>query len=209
LSRARPIELPDGDKAWFDTSRNGEPLEEAVSAETLDLLATIEHVDLDDLLDSALTQGEAIARIRKALGQERIPESIIERRDQIRQERQRQPKCRKCGAKGNSTKHHFVNKWILRELQGYAQFWADRQRNCIPLCVECHQNIHSRKNGPNSVVDLLNDTEKQFVEEALQALSEQHPKLLLLIARGDDSVYESRLAKDWIEGRFKTEVPVV
>jgi hypothetical protein len=203
LSRARPIELPDGETAWFDTSRNSEPFDEAVSEETLELLATVENIDIDDVLDGSLSQGDAIKRIRRTLGQDAIPEVVIKRRDRLREERRRQPECRKCGAKGNSTKHHFVNKWILRELHGYAQNWADRQRNCIPLCVECHQAIHSRRNGPNSVVDLLTDTEKQFVDEALSALSEEHPKLLLLIARGDDSVYESRLAKDWIEGKFR------
>jgi len=202
MSRARPIILPDGETFWVDTKRNNERATE----EQLELLMTVEAVELDDLLDGIeLSQGEAIRRLRKALGQDFIPEAVLKRRAQMRNERKAQPTCRMCGRAGDSTKHHFINKWILRELSSYARRWSSRQRNCIPLCIECHRMIHSRSRGVNSIVEMLNDTEKQFAEEALHTLSEEHPKLLILIARGDDSVYESRLVKDWIEGRFVVE----
>jgi hypothetical protein len=205
MSRVRPIELPEGGVLWFDTNKNGVPLHEAVSDEYLELLSTVEDIDLDDLIDADINQGEAILRIRTALGQDFMPQSVIDRRDRLRRERQRQPVCRnpECGKKGDSTKHHFVNKWMLRELDQYASKWADRSENCIPLCIHCHRMIHSRNNGPHSIVDWLTDKEKDFVERALTALSEQHPKIVILIGRGDESVYESCLVKDWFLGRFQ------
>jgi hypothetical protein len=53
---------------------------------------------------------------------------------------------------------------------------------------------------------LLNDREKDFAERSIQALYDEKPKLFLMIARGDDSVYETRLIRDWIEGKFQTVV---
>lgn len=200
MSRARPIECPDRETLWVDTLRNNEKATE----EQLELLMTVEAVELDDLLEEDPTQGEAVTRLRRLLGQDTIPPAVIKRRERLRGERQQRPTCRRCGQRGNSTKHHFVNKWILRELDNYAQKWADRSKNCISLCIECHRNIHSRDEGVHSMVDLLTDEEKGFVEAALQALEQEHPSLLILVGRGDSSVYESRLVKDWIEGYFRT-----
>lgn len=206
MSRARSIQLPDGNRYWFDMNRNGEK----ASPEQLELLATIEtNCDLDDLLDGGITQGEVLARLRKALGHQPIPIDVLERRNRWRFERQTQPACRACGKIGDSTKHHFVNKWILRELANYTQKWADRSKNCIPLCIACHRDFHSRDNGSQSIVHLLNDDERAFAESALSTLAEERPKLLILLARGSDNVYEARLAKDWLEGHFKEEAPAV
>jgi 5-methylcytosine-specific restriction endonuclease McrA len=200
MSRARSITLPCGNVVWFDVNKNGK----VATAEQLELLATIEtDCELDDLLDEALTQGDIITRLRKALGADPIPAAVLEKRQKWRAERQTQPECRMCGKIGDSTKHHFVNKWILRELEHYQQVWADRQKNTIPLCIECHRDTHSRDNGPVSIVPFLTEREKAFANAALQALADERPKLLILIARGDDSVYEARLAKDWIEGLFE------
>jgi hypothetical protein len=80
-------------------------------------------------------------------------------------------------------------------------------KNCVPVCIDCHRDLHARDNGTHSIADLLNDEEKEFAEAALHALSEERPKLLVLIARGDDSTYETRLVRDWIEGKFRTEQP--
>lgn len=203
MSRARPIELPDGSRIWIDTNRNGEKFHEAVTDETLELLSTVEDIDLDDLIDANFNQGEAIERIRKALGQDFVPESVIRQRDKRRQERRTQPVCRICGKVGDSTKHHFVNKWMLRELDRYASLWADRSENCIPLCIKCHRKIHSRNNGAHSIVPYLTDDEKKYAERALTALSEQHPKIIILVGKGDESVYESCLIKDWFLGQFQ------
>jgi hypothetical protein len=204
MSRARPLTLPCGTTHWFDTNKNGEK----ATAEQLELLATVEtDCDLDDLLDQPLTQGEIVKRLRQALGHDPIPDEVLLRRQKWREQRQEQPKCRKCGREGDSTKHHFVNKWILRELEHYTTKWADRSKNCIPVCIDCHRDLHSRDNGAQSIADCLTDDEKRFADKALSALAEERPKLLILIARGDDSVYEARLIKDWIEGKFMVEEP--
>ncbi len=204
MSRARPVVLG-GDKIWFDTKLNGQK----ATDEQIELLALVEQTELDDLLDANLSQGEVIERLRNALGQNAIPDDVLQRRKEWREERHTLPPCRnpECGKEGDSTKHHFVNKWILRELEYYAVKWADRSKNTIPLCIHCHRALHLRIGKIKSIVDWLTQEERAFVEAALTALSEQHPKLLILLARGDDSVYESRLAKDWIEGKFKPTEP--
>lgn len=202
MSRARPIILPNGEKMWFDVNRNSEKATE----EQIELLTSVLDIDLDELLDEVLTQGEVLRQLREALGQgERVPAAVLLRRQRFRAARQALPQCRICRKEGDSTKHHFVNKWILRELSGYAQKWADRSQNCIPVCLACHRDLHSRANGPVSIADKLTEQEKAFANAALSALADERPKLLILIARGDDSVYEARLVKDWIEGHFSAE----
>lgn len=198
MSRARPVILPTGEKVWFDMTRQGE----RASDEQIELLAVVEEIDLDDLLDAVLTQAEVLRRLREALGQSPVPREVIDRREAWRRARQSLPICRKCDKKGDSTRHHFVNKWILRELTEYAQKWADRSKNCIPVCIDCHRRLHIADEEAKSIVEYLSEEERDFAEAALTALSEQRPKLLLLIARGDPSVYETRLVRDWIEGRF-------
>lgn len=202
MSRARAITLPDGTQKWFDVKKNGQ----AALDWQIELLSVIEEVDLDDLLDAVITQGEVITRLRVALGQSGvIPTDVLIRIEEWRAARQLQPACRKCDKEGDSTKHHFVNKWILRELSDYTQKWADRSKNCIPLCIDCHRRIHQRYDlDGKSIADLLSEEERKFADAALTALSEQRPKLLILIARGDDSTYETRLVRDWLEGRFDT-----
>lgn len=200
MSRARSIKHPNG-KLWYDTHR----MTEQASDEQLELLATVEQIDLDDLLDEILTQQQVVSRLREGLHGGYIPAEVIERRQKWRERRQVQPSCRKCGKVGDSTKHHFVNKWILRELEGYQSKWADRSKNTIPICIDCHRDLHSRENGPESIVSHLSDEEKRFAEAALTALADERPKLLVLIARGDSSVYEARLVKDWFENLFSVK----
>lgn len=205
MSRARSVILPDNTELWFDVHRNGEQ----ASDEQLELLAVIEQVDLDDLLDTVITRGEVLDRLRKALGQGGVPFDVLERREQWREHRRLQPECLKCHKKGDSTRHHFVNRWILKELADYGQKWADRSKNCIPLCIGCHRHIHERDDEAKSIVEYLNDEQRDFAEAALTALSEERSKLLVLIARGDPGVYETRLVRDWIEGKFaEPQLPV-
>ena len=205
MSRARPIPKPDGGLHWFDVRKNNEK----ATAEQLELLATVGDVDLEDLLDGAtfgkdhLTQGDVVRELREAMGQT-IPPEVLTKRQKWRDERAQAKECRICGREGDSTQHHFVNRWILKQLDGYQHKWADRRINCIPACVECHRDLHSRANGSHSIADKLTDTEKDFAERAIQALFDEKPKLFLMIARGNDSVYETRLVRDWIEGKFKT-----
>lgn len=198
MSRARPIPTPDGNLHWFDIQKNGQK----ATAEQLELLASAEDVDLDDLLEEVLTQGDVVERLRKHLGQT-IPPEVFLRRQKWREQRHQSKDCRICGKKGDSTQHHFVNRWILKQLDGYQRRWASRTFNCIPVCIDCHRDLHSRSNGSHSIVEYLTDTEKDFAERAIQALYDERPNLFLLIARGSDSVYETRLIRDWIEGKFK------
>jgi hypothetical protein len=198
VSRARPIYIGD-EEIWFDTKGNGEK----AKASHLELLALVEDLDLDDLLDEHITQGQIIERLRDALDQNNIPEDVVTRREEWRESRKILPQCRMCGAKDDSTKHHFVNRWILKELQDYAWKWADRNKNCIPLCVRCHRNLHLREGPAKSIVPYLNDREKAFVEAAFEALTRERPHLVVLLARGDEEVYESQLVHDWLKKRFQ------
>lgn len=197
MSRARPIRA-NGEELWVDMKAQGQEATE----KQLELLAAVENVDLDELFDEALTQGEVVKRLRDALG-DTVPESVRVRREKLREERQRVPECRICGKEGDSTRHHFVNKWILKELSHYAQRWADRTKSTIPVCIHCHRDLHSRRHGSHSIVEHLEPEERAFAEAALNALSEERPKILILLARGDIDVYETRLIRDWIEGRFQ------
>lgn len=198
MSRARYIDLNEEDRVWFDTRLNGE----RARTDHLELLALVEDIDLDDLLDGHVTQRDVIHRLRDALGQNTIPDEVFTRREEWRAARRIAPKCRICDAKENSTKHHFINKWILRELKEYAKKWSDRTINTIPICLDCHRDLHMRTGPAKSIVEYLTSSEREFAYAALDALCEQAPKLALILARGDDSVYESRLLKDFILGLF-------
>jgi hypothetical protein len=199
MSRARPITI-NGETHWFDTDKN----HRKATDRQLELLATVEQVDLEDLLESNITQGEVIRRLRVALGElELIPFWVLEKRQRWRKERATQPPCRICDKVGDSTRHHFVNKWILKELEHYTQKWSCRRENTIPLCIDCHRDLHYRNGGSVSIEQFLTPTEKAYANRALNQLAEERPKMLILLARGDDSVYESRLIKDWFEGKFE------
>lgn len=204
MSRARPVVFGD-EEIWFDTLKNGE----RAKADHLELLALVEKIDIDDLLDEHITQGSVIERLRNALGQNTIPDQILEKRAKWREARRVAPKCRICTKEHNSTKHHFVNKWILKELKSYARKWSDRAINTIPVCMDCHRDLHMRSGPAKSIAQYLTDTEKEFAEAALMAFVEQRERVAWLIALGDDSVYESRLMKDFVNGHFRIEAEIV
>ena len=198
VSRARSITI-NGNQIWFQMY----PAKKATD-EQLELLASAENVDLEEILEAGITQSECITRLRKALGQvPEIPEYIRKRRDKFREQRRSAPPCRVCGKEGDSTKHHFVNRWILRELESYERLWSNRRENCIPVCIDCHRDLHDRNGTPKSIAHLLTEKEKAFADRALSALSEQRPKMFMLIVRGSSEVYEAQLLKDWIAGRFE------
>lgn len=198
MSRARPITIND-ETHWFDTDKN----HRKATDKQIELLATVEQVDVEDLLESNITQGEVIRRLRVGLGHhEPIPFWVLQKRQKWRKERATQPPCRICDKVGDSTRHHFVNKWILKELRHYSQKWSNRRDNTIPLCIDCHRDLHYRNNGPVSIARFLTQQEKEYANSALAALAEERPTLLILLAKGDDSVYESRLIKDWLANMF-------
>jgi len=203
MSRARPIEI-NGETVWFD--RKGDQ----ATDEQLELLASLheigegldEDTELDDLLDADLSQGQVLALLRKALGQGMPPE-VADRKERWREQRAIAPACRICGKRGDSTKHHFVNKWILKELEKYPSVWSDRRINTIPLCIHCHRSVHTRGEGPHSIADYLTDEEMGFAHRALETFVDERPAVAWLVIRGDESVYETRLMRDWIEGKFE------
>lgn len=197
MSRARDIEVGN-ETIWFDTRLDGEK----ARLDHLEVLALVEDIDIDDLLDGHVTQKDVIFRLREALGQNGVPEEIKERRAKWKEARRAAPKCRICTELGDSTKHHFVNKWILRELKDYARLWADRSVNTIPVCLECHRNLHERNGPAKSIAEHLTREEKDFAYRALEAFREQKPSMSWLVTRGDDSVYEARLMKDFVIGLF-------
>jgi hypothetical protein len=59
-----------------------------------------------------------------------------------------------------------------------------------------------RNGTARSIVPHLNSTEKKFAQRALTALKEENPQLFIWIAEGSDKVYETRLVRDYLEGRF-------
>lgn len=203
MSRARYIKLREKDPPeewiWFDTAKNGQK----AKPQHLELLALVENIDIDDLLDEHIVQGTVIDRLRDALGQNNVPEEIIQRREEWRAERQLEQPCRICEKKNDSTRHHFVNRWILKELVDYAWKWSPRTKNCIPICIECHRNLHERTGPAKSIVPYLNEDEKAFAQAALEALGKERPSLFVLLVCGDDSVYESKLLKDFALGLFR------
>src|SRR5688572_18197975 len=110
MSRARPI----GDM-WFDMKKGSHK----PTVEQLELLSVVEDRDFDEFLEiQDITQADVVKRLREALGQT-IPEDVLLRRQKWREERQLEKACRLCGTEGDSTKHHFVNRWILKNLADY------------------------------------------------------------------------------------------
>src|ERR1039458_8887252 len=112
MSRARKV----GGR-WFDVNKNAHK----ASVEQVKLLASVQDISIDDMLDEQLSQGEVIVILRKELGEDRVPPEIEERRNRDRASRQKAPKCRICKKEGDSTKHHFVNRWILSELSNRSE----------------------------------------------------------------------------------------
>lgn len=205
MSRARSIEYGD-EQHWFDTSANGS----AARTRDLELLAAVENLDPDDLLDEGLNQGQVIERLRAGLGQGTIPAKVIERRRLRKLQDERQRECRLCvmdgrACEGKITRHHFVTRWLMKELENYNAY-ARRDRCTIPICMERHRDLHMRQANGKSISYYLTDEERHFVEKMLTELEEQHPKIMKLIRKGDPEVsYEARLIRDFDEGKFSRD----
>lgn len=182
---------------WFDTGKNARK----ATVFQIELLASALDISIDDLLDKQLNQGEIVVALREALGEDRIPSEIEERRLRDREERKRERPCRICGRKGDSTRHHFVNRWILRILSNY-HLVGDRRICTIPVCTKDHRDLHSRENGPLSIARHLDERERQFVREHIERLRREHQGLFDMLADGDPAVYEACLVQDWLDGKF-------
>jgi hypothetical protein len=198
MSRARSITYG-GRTHWFDTSLDGQPAQ----AEQLELLIDATGVDLDEILDSDLTQGQVKLALHEALHGEVVPPEVLERKRQRKTAQRLRPPCRICGVEGKSTKHHFIPRWIMRELENY-QTYAPRSICTIPLCVDCHRDLHDRTTDVpgKSIVSYLKPREAALAQRILDDLKEQRPGIFDLIAAGNEYTYEYVLVKDYRAGEF-------
>lgn len=203
MSRARWFVTDDGEKVWFDQKSRA-------TAQQLELLADIEGTDLDDLLDEGLTQKQVLFRLRLARDEIVVPPEILERRRQHKLEAQLQPTCRICAVhgwecEGRITRHHFVPRWLMRELENYVSY-ASRSMCTVPVCVGRHRDLHYRGDGTGkSIVPYLREHERVFAHKMLDELKEQHPKIYELALAGEEGqVYEAQLIHDHIKGNFKS-----
>lgn len=198
MSRARSIDI-DGERVWFDTEQNGQ----RATGDQLELLAAVEDIDIDDLLDESLSQGQIILRLRQALHGTVVPADVLERRRAARRASEGQPVCLMCDAQKGRTRHHFVPRWIMRELGNY-QTYAPRSQCTIPLCVECHRDIHYRGDDRpgKSIVEYLTPEQAATAQRILDDLKEQRPSVFDLIAGGNEYSYEYVLVKDYHAGKF-------
>lgn len=215
MSRARPFQ--DGlETIWFD---NRAP----ATAKHLELLADREAVDLDDILEENLSQKQVLRRLHEA--DNLVPENVLEIWRARRENASEEPACRICSPKGEVcegriTRHHFIPKWLMRELDHYNRY-AARSKCTIPICVGRHRDLHYRGEDPGdkSIVPYLTDREKDLAERMLRELKDERPAIFDLLSGGDANAYEAQLIQDFLKGKFHRpterkkvcapEVPVV
>ncbi len=154
-----------------------------------------------------------LTRIREAIHGELIPKDVLEKRRLRKLEAASLPKCRICvpnglECEGEITRHHFIPRWLMRELDNYVAY-AARVRCTIPICVGRHRDLHFRDgSGGKSIVPYLTDAERAFGAKLLDELAEQHPKIFELISAGDETTYEGQLMADYRAGLFhRAELP--
>lgn len=198
MSRAKPYIDANGIEHWFD---NKSP----AAVKHLELLADREEIDLDDILEENLTQKQVLYRLHKA--DNLIPENVLELRRERRERAKADPDCRICTAndwkcEGRITRHHFVPKWLMRELAHYNRY-AARSKCTIPVCVGRHRDLHFRELGDKSIAIFLNDAERELANKMLKELKEERPVIFDLIASGDTSSYEYSLIRDFQLGLFR------
>lgn len=197
MSRARPYHVGE-DTVWFNVT------DPVATVEQLELLADIEDIPVDDLLDEGLGQRAVLRRLHERDGL--IPQHVLERRRQRLLEPSEAP-CRWCEPRGLScegsiTRHHYVPRWLMLLLENY-QAYAPRVLCTIPICLGRHRDLHLREGMPKSIVDCLDDRERAFAQRLLDELREQHPAIFELLAGGDENSYEGQLIRDYFSGSFR------
>lgn len=201
MSRVRPIPYQDS-VHWFDTRKNSQQ----ATPGQLAMLADVEGIDLDDLLDESLIQIQVMNRLRERLDPGSIPAEVLERR-RARRALSVEKDCRVCpldgeNCEGEITRHHFVPRWMMLELQNYTSY-AQRSRCTIPICLGRHRDLHARSESPKSLFRYMRQYEKLFAEKMLNELREERPRIYDLIAAGDFSHYETQLLNDHLRGEFR------
>lgn len=199
MSRARPIELPGGTTLWFDQNQNGQK----ATSKQLAWLAAAEDTPIDTLLDEGLSQGQVLFRLRQVLEPGTIPLDIIERRRKAREEARKQPECRICTTMGwecdgDITRHHFLPRWMMLELENYTAY-AARSKCTIPVCIGRHRDLHldDDKETPKSIAQFMTDDERAFCHKMLEELEWQHPAMFKFIRQGGKGTYEQQLLADY------------
>lgn len=200
MSRARDWTHPvTGRVYWFDAY--GE-----ATVEQIEVLAEMEGVEVDDLLDERLSTRAVLYRLNHNSGL--IPHEIIaQKRGGPGKYKYKAPVCRfhpdPTECEGVITKHHFVPRWLMLELRDYVDY-APRSYCTIPACVGIHRFLHKREGGASkSVASALTDDEKNLAEHLIRSLKAERPSLYNLIAQGDRTSYEWQLIHDYETGRFR------
>ncbi len=194
--------------AHFDKKQN----HRKATAEQLTLLAAVEDVPIDDLLDAGLRQGEVMRRLALVLHGDVIPVEILERRRKIREEAAKQPACRICSVlgtkcEGEITRHHFLPRWLMLKLDNYQAF-AARSRCTIPICIGRHRDLHlpGDTDTPKSIAQFMTDEERHLCQKMMGQLMEEHPFVREWISGGDrDWAYEAMLFSDFDRGLFRMD----
>lgn len=202
MSRVRPIKF-NNETHWFDTRKNNDQ----ATVGQLELLADVMQVSLDDLLDESLTQADVLNRIRDLISPDAVPSHVMEARRARRAAQAKESVCRICTVEGlecegGITRHHFIPRWLMLELENYTAY-AARSKCTIPVCLGRHRDLHSRTNGtPKSIGAYLTVDERKFAQKMMDELKEQHPHIFDLIVAGDEDYYESQLMLDYQKGVF-------
>jgi len=200
MSRARHWTHPEtGETHWFNV------YEQQATTEQVELLAEVEEISVDDLLDANLSSREVIFRLNKF--SDLIPEAGL-RQKARREHPQEPPTCVICSVEGwecqgRMTRHHFVPKWMMLELKDYEEY-APRTQCTVWVCASAHRYLHLRyANGASkSIAKYLQDHEKQLAHHLIAAFRDERPRIYALIAGGDRTSYEWQLVQDWRRGLF-------
>lgn len=197
MSRAKSF-MYDGATHWFDYKG-------MATVSQLELLADLTDEPIDDLLDAALSQKEVARRLFENNGL--VPPHVLENRRRAREEAAHGAPCRWCthhGLKceGRITKHHYVPRWLMLEMENYESY-APRRICTIPICLGRHRDLHMRGGNPKSIVPYLNERERQFAQKMLEELRDQHSGLWALLEAGDSQAYEGQLIRDFLSGEFR------
>lgn len=197
MSRAKHFN-PNGEDMWFDYKARA-------TAKQLELLADYEGLEIDDLLDEGLSQKQVARRLFERTTHV-VPPEVLERRRERERLQGMSPACRICTPNGwecdgRITRHHFVPRWLMLELENYNAY-AARRVCTIPICVGRHRDLHYRDESDKSIVQYLRADERIFAHKMLGELQEQHPKIFELLLGGDYYAYEYQLVRDFTQGRF-------
>lgn len=191
----------------FDKKQNARK----ATADQLQLLAAVENLPIDDILDEGLSQGQVMRRLAESLHGDIIPQEVLERRRAAKENAGRQPVCRICSVLGSKcegeiTRHHFVPRWLMLKLENYAAY-AARSKCTIPICIGRHRDLHlsGDLDTPKSIGQFMTDDERAFAQKMLDELKEQvGTSTRDWLEAGDPKwAYEVQLFEDHRNGLFR------